>query len=198
FLAADAPDVFARFAQRAVTELGDLCQDWVTINEPNVYCSMGYQFGEFPPGHTGQFRPAVAVLANMTRAHARAYRAIHGVQQAARVGWAQHYLVFQPANNRSAPDALLCRVFDKLFNESFIRIMAEGYPGLWLRALTGDVSEAAHTSDFAGLNVYNRAHVAFDLQRRNSLFADIFIPEDVPQGDPRTERPYGEAYPEAM
>jgi beta-glucosidase/6-phospho-beta-glucosidase/beta-galactosidase len=25
-----------------VPELGDLCSDWVTFNEPNVYCAMAY------------------------------------------------------------------------------------------------------------------------------------------------------------
>jgi beta-glucosidase len=198
FLAPDSPGLFAQFASRVVNELGDLCSDWVTINEPNVFCTLGYQLGDFPPGHKGQFRPAILALANMARGHARAYRAIHRVQKEARVGWAQNYLVFAPANRRSFLDRMLCRLLDEIFNRSFFRIISDGDGGITLRAFTGDVSEARGTADFVGLNVYNRVHVAFDLRYREFLFANLFVPEDVPQGDQGTDWPYGEAYPEGI
>src|SRR5262245_61823681 len=53
FLAPDAAERFVRYATHAVEELGDLCDFWCTINEPNVYALIGYVVGYFPPGRTG-------------------------------------------------------------------------------------------------------------------------------------------------
>src|ERR1039457_552523 len=50
FTSHEGPEHFRLFAERAVTEFGDLCTDWITFNEPNVYAAFGYLFGEFPPG----------------------------------------------------------------------------------------------------------------------------------------------------
>lgn len=101
FLAPDAVELFARYAARVVEELGDLCDFWCTINEPNVVCTFGYQIGDFPPGHKGDIRGTIAAQATMARAHAAAYRALHAAQPTARVGWAQHYNTFDPANPRN-------------------------------------------------------------------------------------------------
>ena len=46
FLAPESILLFQRFTQRVVAALGDLCRDWVTFNEPNVYVSLGYFLGE--------------------------------------------------------------------------------------------------------------------------------------------------------
>ncbi len=48
--AADAPERFARFCQRAVAHLGDLVGWACTLNEPNIVAMMGYGYGIFPPG----------------------------------------------------------------------------------------------------------------------------------------------------
>jgi beta-glucosidase len=48
--AADAPELFARFCQRAADHLGDLVGWGCTINEPNIVAYMGYLVGVFPPG----------------------------------------------------------------------------------------------------------------------------------------------------
>jgi beta-glucosidase len=48
--AADAPERFARFCERAVGHLGDLVGRGCTLNEPNIVAMMGYGYGIFPPG----------------------------------------------------------------------------------------------------------------------------------------------------
>ena len=45
----DAPDVFARYCAHVVRELGDLCEHYATMNEPNVYATHGYLYGAWPP-----------------------------------------------------------------------------------------------------------------------------------------------------
>jgi beta-glucosidase len=45
----DSPQIFARYAAYAVSKLGDLCEHFSTMNEPNVYASQGWINGEWPP-----------------------------------------------------------------------------------------------------------------------------------------------------
>ena len=198
FLSAEALPLFERFARHVVGELGDLCQDWVTFNEPNVYGALGYVLGEFPPGRTGEVGTAVRVANAMARAHARVYRAIHELQPQAQVGWAHNYVVFEAANHRSRLDRWTAALLSQLFNESFLSAIEKGKLDFPLNLADGDVAEARGTCDFVGLNVYSRFHVAFSAEKSAQLFADVFVPSDVPQGDSGVEKPYGEAYPEAI
>ena len=68
FLAPSALDLFTRFVARVVDELGDLCDLWCTINEPNVYSVVGYLLGVWPPGHKGDARNTYKVQATLARA----------------------------------------------------------------------------------------------------------------------------------
>jgi beta-glucosidase len=196
FLNPEAPTLFERFARRVVSELGDLCQLWLSFNEPNVYSTLGYVTGEFPPGYVGQIVNAMRVMSAQARAHARVYRVIHELQPQAQVGWAQHYVVFQPA--RPGLDSLVANIQSQIFNEGFFQLMEHGKFNFPFSLVGGDAPEARGACDFVGLNVYNRFHVAFDLKSAFQLFGRVFVPPDVPQGDSGVEKPYGEAFPGAI
>src|SRR4029077_3144517 len=64
--------------------------------------------------------------------------------------------------------------------------------------LNGRDDEVKGCCDFVGLNVYSRFHVAFNPRSAKTFFADVFVPTHLPQGDPGVDRPYGEAYPQAI
>jgi beta-glucosidase len=198
FLAPDAPRVFERFVARVATELSDLCSDWVTFNEPNVYAAFGYVIGDFPPGGKGRILAALRAMKNMVHAHTGAYHKIHELQANAQVGWAQHYAVFEPANPASRLDVVSANNIHRMFNESFLGTIETGRLRFPFNVLDGHLSEARGACDFVGLNVYSRFHVAFNLRLASQLFADVFVPAHVPQGDSGVEKPYGEAYPEAI
>jgi beta-glucosidase len=196
FLSPHSADLFERFAARVVAAMGDLCNDWVTINEPNVYCAMAYALGEFPPGQVGEIGAALRALGAMARAHARAYRVIHRFRPDANVGWAQNYLVFQPAG--AGIDRMITWLQHKLFNDSFARMVSHGRVGFPLKRWVGDVSEVRETCDFIGLNVYSRFHVCFDRENPRQFYGRMFVPPHLPQGDHGVEMPYGEAYPQVI
>ncbi|MGA8617932.1 MAG: family 1 glycosylhydrolase [Candidatus Sulfotelmatobacter sp.] len=198
FLSREAPQLFERFTRRVVSELGDLCRHWVTLNEPNVYGALGYVLGDFPPGKRGKIVTALRVISAMGRAHTRAYRTIHELQSEAQVGWAHNYVVFQPANPAFAPDRWIAGLLSYLFNESFLRLIEHGRLVFPLSLAGGDSRSAKGACDFIGLNVYSRFHVAFDLKCASQLFGRVFVPDHVPQGDRGFENPYGEAYPLAI
>jgi beta-glucosidase len=181
-----------------VSEIGELCQEWVTFNEPNVYCAMGYAIGVFPPGRRGELLTSMKVLAGIARAHARAYRAIHELQPHAKVGWAHNYVVFQPFRPGLPFDRWIARLHHWLFNESFLTAVAEGKLPLGFGAVAGDITEVCGTCDFVGLNVYGRLYVCFDPRKPSQLFGNIFVPAGVPQGDHGTEGSLAEVYPAAL
>jgi beta-glucosidase len=198
FLTAGADRLFERFARRVVQELCDLCRDWVTFNEPNVYAALGYVLGEFPPGRKGELLNAIRVMSSMGRAHARAYRAIHEVQPNAQVGWAHNYVVFEPARADGKLDRVVASLAGELFNNSFLRVVEEGRLSFPLSLANGNLAQARGTCDFVGLNVYSRFHVAFDTSCASQLFGRIFVPPNAPQGDHGVDNPYGEPYPQAL
>jgi beta-glucosidase len=199
FLAPGAGERFEQFARGAVEALGDLCQTWITFNEPNIYAGLGYVLGEFPPGRTRELGAAIRVLAAMGEAHARAYRAIHASLAGARVGIAHNYLVLEPAGLTPVLDGWVARLQSKLFNEAFLDLLDHGRLPFPFSLAAGRLCpRVCDTMDFVGLNVYSRMRVAFDLRYPAQLFGRVFVPPDAPQGDAGVEAPYGEAYPGAI
>ena len=196
FLRADAPQLFERFTREVVKAVGDLCRFWVTFNEPNVYAACGYVLGEFPPGRKGQLLKALRVNRVQARAHVQAYRVIHELVPEAKVGWAQHYVVFEAVPGMA--NRWVAGLLDRLFNHTFFDLIETGGLGFPFGLLNGRDDEVKGCCDFVGLNVYGRFHVAFDLRSARTFFANVFVPEHVPQGDPGVDRPYGEAYPRAI
>ena len=198
FLSPKAGAHFERFARRVVAELGDLCGYWVTVNEPNVYAALGYVLGEFPPGKRGDIRSAMLVVRNFAEAHTRAYHAIHEIQAGAQVGWAHNYVVFTPADSDRSLDRWSASLVNNLFNETFIQLLESGRLSGPMKWLCGEMPDAKGAFDFVALNVYSRFHVAFDARLLTQMFARVFVPPHVPQGDHGAEQPYGEAYPPAI
>ena len=196
FLRKDAPVLFERYAREVVRALGDLCRLWVTFNEPNVYAACGYVLGEFPPGRKGELLNALRVNIAQAQAHTLAYHVIHQMIPEAQVGWAQHYVVFEPAGG--VIDRWIANLLDRLFNQVFFDLIQDGRMAFPFGFLHGRARVPKGCCDFVGLNVYSRFRVAFDLRCANTLFTRLFVPADVPQGDPGVENPYGEAYPPAI
>lgn len=188
------PDVvpyFTRYVNQVVNALGDYATRWCTINEPNVYASLGYVTGEFPPG-VRDLRTASTVLKHMLQAHARAYRHIHERQPDAEVGLAHNLRFFDPANPNNLRDRAAAALHDLWFNRT---TPAAVWKGWWLPPLGfGPAFAQRHTLDWLGLNYYTRDLVAFD---REGNIAGLARTEHSPEAEP-LEGGYGELYPEGL
>ncbi len=160
---------FERFVSRVVQELGDLCDFWVTINEPIIMIMPTYILGKWVPGKK-DFVLAMRVLRNVLRAHAVAYHAIHRVQPKARVGLAHNLLPLTPAHPNSALNRLAVRMQDFLYNRMFLLALKDGVLRFPL-SLGERVPEAAGTQDYIGLNFYFSRRVALDWSQPGMLFA---------------------------
>lgn len=117
----DSPEIFARYSAYVVKELGDLCDHFSTMNEPNVFGSNGWLRGSWPPfkrftltdrvsitnsGRQYEARAArglkplflyLRVMKNLARAHNAAYKAIKAVSPQTEVSVVKHVIVFDSA-----------------------------------------------------------------------------------------------------
>lgn len=78
---------FESYVRFIVTQLSDLCDFWLTINEPAVHIQKGYWEGGGPPGERSLIK-SYRVARNMLRGHREAYRIIHRIQPQAQVSMA--------------------------------------------------------------------------------------------------------------
>jgi beta-glucosidase len=188
----DSVELFGRYVAQVVPALGEFASLWCTINEPVGWVFSAYLAGRWPPGHHRAVFRAVRVATQLARAHAAAYRILHRLQAQAQVGVANYFRLFDPADPASPLDRFVAAQQDRFVNRAFLDAVTQGY----VRAFPwiADVSEAAGTLDFLGVNYYTRDIVAFDLLRPGTLFGRNFLRSGAPQSDGG----YGEVYPVGM
>ena len=167
--------LFEKFVRKVVEALKEYTSLWCTVNEPNVYALNGYITGDFPPGKHNM-RLAMVVIANMLKAHAAAYRAIHEIQPEARVGYAWHYRPMNAARPWFPLDVLMRNIQYNALNLAF----PSGISGGVMKTPIGNfrVPEAKGTQDFFGLNYYSVDTVKFDLTSPKEVFGRRYFPAD--------------------
>jgi beta-glucosidase len=159
----DFPDRFERFASEAAQRLGNRVIYWCTVNEPNVQMYLGYVEGVWPPGLQDRAKAAEA-FAGLVRGHARAASAIKNVNTEAKVGVANHLIVFDPQRPWWLLDWIAAREADRGFNWAFYDSVKRGaisfhIPGF--PEVDEPMPSLAGSTDFVGVNYYRREIVRF-------------------------------------
>ena len=167
-------EYFVPYVRKVVDALGDYVTYWVPINEPNVYALGGFLSGEFPPGKHDS-NAMLRVTANMVRAHAAAYHAIHQMQPQARVGTSINYRALTPAKSWSPLDRWAAGIQARLFNDLFPQAVTSGVLRVPTRSTR--LPEAKGTQDFLGLNYYTGDLVSFDPLLPGEMFGRRAFPE---------------------
>jgi len=162
---------FAEYAGRTVDALGDLAQDWITLNEPRVQAFLGYGTGEHAPGRR-DFAAAVAAAHHFNLAGGLATQAIRSVRPGLSVGLSHIVTDVLPASVRpedeaaaSRLDAHTNRIFlDPLFSTGYGPEVLELHAPYGLADCIRDGDEAvmAETIDFLGVNHYHQVLVTDD------------------------------------
>ena len=200
----ESPDIlplFERYVDKVVSSLKDLCEVWITINEPTVYAALGYlqalsQDGvrhqtTFPPGKNDPDLMLV-VGENLMLGHAGAYHTIHRLQPEARVGIAHAMQQLDPLNPRSLLDRWALGQHDRFTNQSVLDAVFLGR--ILRRVGSRHVRAMRDTVDFIGLNYYARELVAFDRRSPQTLFGRRVRNPDGEFSD----KNYGEVYPRGL
>lgn len=168
---------FLDFVRMCADRFGDLVDDWITINEPNVYATNGYCFGAWPPGrksYTQTFR----VMENMAYCHIRAYEILHETRKKlgyadTMVGFANHVRVFDPKEPKNPLHRFFAKTGEWLFQGALTQAMGRGefrfpFRNHWH-------IKPGEYCDFNGVNYYTRSTVSglADGVRENSPRNDL-------------------------
>lgn len=187
---------FARFSGRVAAALGDQCDLWCTINEPNVHAVMTYLAGKHAPAPPANMGNTLRVVCNMIAGHVAAARAIKQAQPQARVGFAHHMRLFQGLRRANPFDALAARAQDAVFNEAILSSLLTGKWHLALRPFVPAEARAAlgpDSLDWIGLNYYTRQGTRMTLGSAGTLGTIENFP-----GAQMSDFGYGEIFPAGL
>lgn len=157
----DSVEIFLSFVKKAVASFGDLVSEYITINEPNVYCTNSLLWGEWPPEKKSIFS-LVRAFSNMAAAHVKAYDYIHAARRAmgyadTSVSFANHLRVFEPEDPKNPLHRFFARASEYLFQGAITEAMMTGkcrFPVLRRKGV-----KKGKYYDFIGINYYSRSSV---------------------------------------
>ncbi|MFA4872358.1 MAG: glycoside hydrolase family 1 protein [Patescibacteria group bacterium] len=145
---------FVRYCERVARILGDLVDVWTTINEPNVYAQVAYNWGVWPPQHRS-YLESLKVFWHLARAHRRSYAILHRLTPHVPAGAAINvvsYVAHTPHRFSSHVSVWLMH-------------MATGH---LFYTLTG-----RNTHDYIGMNYYFRTRLKNLSWSLNPSFVDV-------------------------
>ncbi|WP_179206795.1 glycoside hydrolase family 1 protein [Microbacterium esteraromaticum] len=185
-------DAFVHFVRVAAAELGDLVDDWITVNEPFCAAFHGHLSGLHAPGIRDEATALRAALMQL-HAHGEAVRALRAVDAGFRVGLAMNLSDLEPASDSPADIAAADRA-DLVENRLFLHTLLQGrlpdgtvdYFGADAvdAAVDGiDVARIAEPMDFIGINYYEH-----NVVRAAELGTDLVVRgiEKLPVPEPRS------------
>ena len=153
---------FLRFVDKMVRAFGPLVNEYITINEPNVYAVNGYFGGGWPPGQNS-FGKTVSVMSVMAAAHIAAYQKIHALRRDlgyddTKVSFANHVRVFAPENPKNRAHRRYARLTERFFQGSLTKAMCKGEFSFPIRNKTH--ARKGNYCDFIAINYYTRSSVS--------------------------------------
>lgn len=161
-------EAFAAYAEVCFNRLGDVVDQWITLNEP--YCSayLGYLYGVHAPGRK-DLDAAVKAVHHLNLAHGLALRNYRDRGLSAPIGITWNPQMPRPAtwNDSDRKAAAYARAFE---TEVFTNpVFGLGYPTIVTRNLglsfpiaEGDMELISQKIDFYGVNYYNEYPVSWD------------------------------------
>jgi beta-glucosidase len=182
-------DRFARFVEVVLDALGDRVDLWCTFNEPMVYAVQAYLVGFFNPGAKNPWK-MFTCAEMLLRAHAAAYQVIKAKNPNAQVGVAKHIIAFDAAPPR-AINGILVGLPKRVFNLAFTEALISGELDFPARRKV-IIPELIGTSDYLGLNFYQRYRVAF------TPLKPPFINQVPDPSSPKPPPLWGEIYPQGI
>lgn len=116
---------FERFAAKAAQEFGDGLKYLLTINEPNVYSSISYMLGFWPPQRKNPLL-GLKVMYNLARAHKAAYAAVKHAHPELNIGLAYNFAEVKAHNPHNPLNRSVVHTANYLYNYWFLdRVRSE-------------------------------------------------------------------------
>jgi len=156
WLAAEAAEIFSRYAGEVAGVLGEACRYWIPMLTPVTALRMGYMRGLWPPGARNMWA-AWKSLRHMALAHAETFRRFREKVPDARIGLSVHAETLRPFDVSSSWDLRAARGECALSNTVWPRVLTSGQ---WPRPF-GENRALADTADFIGVSYYGAQYVRF-------------------------------------
>lgn len=158
----DSPEIFLNFTTKVVEFLGDTVSEYITVNEPNVYASFSYYYGNWPPGEKS-FSAARKVMKNLSKAHILTYSMIHRTRSKkgyhdSKVSFANHVRVFEPKCRFNPLHRFFRNLVSELFQDGITKTMSTGEKSFATGKLKGIPTGKYY--DFIAVNYYTRSTVS--------------------------------------
>jgi beta-glucosidase len=161
-------DFYLAYAQACFEGLGDVVDQWITMNEPYCVAYLGYLHGVHAPG-IKDAEQAFRAVHHINLAHGRAVEAYRKTGLKAPIGTTLNLSFPRPATASEADTkaAFINRAFA---SDVFLYpILGKGYPeivtkdfGVKFPIEAGDMETIAAPIDFIGVNYYNEGAVSWD------------------------------------
>lgn len=159
---------FLQLVQVVTERFYSIVSEYITINEPNVYATNSYFFGEWYPCHKS-ISETFAVMENMAYAHIKAYEMIHSARKSlgvseidkkdkTMVSFANHLRAFIPKNRFNPFHRFATYLSEYLFQSALSKAMTLGEFPFPLKN-KGGVKKGVYV-DFNALNYYSRSCVS--------------------------------------
>ncbi len=146
-------EAFARFCEFVAEEMGDLVQNYCTINEPAIEAFSRFIRGAFAPGEFLNFERAYLFLKGAYQAHQLAYRALKNLNPKNQVGLTHQYLRMIPGNVFLVP---ICDAITRLTNQLFFSLVYTGEIELKIPFFINKRERIEFETDFIGVQYYAR------------------------------------------
>ena len=182
-------DAFLEYVEAVTRRLGDRVKHWITHNEPWCASLLSHQVGRHAPGWTS-WPAALAASHHLLLSHGNAVPIVRAMCPGAQVGITLNLTPAEPASP-SPSDRDACRHFDGYFNRWFLdplhgrhypADMVKDYadagrlPADWSTLVRpGDLEAIAASTDFLGVNYYNRAVVRSDVPEAENEPRTVFL-----------------------
>lgn len=192
--------LFQRYARVAGHALSDLCDFWLTFNEPLVYVGMTWFLGKWPPQKPNPYL-AWRAFRHLLFAHAAAYQMLHTIQPDAQVGYAKAVSLFRQLRANNDLDRYAAGLRRHLYEHLWVVGTSTGKlePPLGLNGYHHALKDSL---DFIGLNYYGRKHVRFKPDPRSIFGYDCFAEDaetsDAVQESDGSSRPYSQFSPDGL
>lgn len=162
FTAKGSVDTFMEYVEYVISSIGDIVSEYITINEPNVYCTNSLFYGIWPP-EDKSMGELISAFSNMTACHIRAYEYIHEARRAmgyrdTKVGFANYLRVFEPKNPKNPWHVFSAKLSEWLFQGAITEAMMTGNCRFPVMRRPG--VEPGRYYDFIGINYYSRSTVS--------------------------------------
>ena len=101
---------FSKYVGKIASEFQNEVKFWIILNEPEIYTSMSYLKGDWPPQKENPISYFLAIR-NLVKAHRGAYRAIKKIRPETQIGIAKNNIYFEAHKNK-----LVNRILKKIIN----------------------------------------------------------------------------------